>query len=238
MFQGFIGGMWMLLRKWDDIPEFMKNDEVKKYYDILIEKRFSLMLKRFFDIIMSLLLLIVLSPVFLILAIWIKADSKGTVFYRQERITQYGRTFRIFKFRTMVSNADKIGTLVTTQNDSRITRVGEKIRKCRLDEIPQLINILSGDMSFVGTRPEVEKYVDAYTDEMKATLLLPAGVTSLASLKYRDEDEIISQETDRGKTVDQAYIEDVLPEKMKFNLEYLNNFNILKDVNLCVRTVI
>ena len=196
------------------------------------------MLKRFFDIIMSLLLLIVLSPVFLILAIWIKADSKGTVFYRQERITQYGRTFRIFKFRTMVSNADKIGTLVTTQNDSRITRVGEKIRKCRLDEIPQLINILKGDMSFVGTRPEVQKYVDAYTDEMKATLLLPAGVTSLASLKYRDEDEIISQETDKGKTVDQAYIEDVLPEKMKFNLEYLNNFNILKDVNLCVKTVI
>lgn len=238
MFQGFIGGMWMLLRKWDDIPEFMRNDEVKKYYDILIKKRFSLMLKRFFDIIMSLLLLIVLSPVFLILAIWIKADSKGTVFYRQERITQYGRTFRIFKFRTMVSNADKIGTLVTTQNDSRITRVGEKIRKCRLDEIPQLINILKGDMSFVGTRPEVQKYVDAYTDEMKATLLLPAGVTSLASLKYRDEDEIISQETDRGKTIDQAYIEDVLPEKMKFNLEYLDNFNILKDVNLCVRTVI
>lgn len=228
----------MLLRKWDDIPEFMRNDEVKKYYDILIKKRFSLMLKRFFDIIMSLLLLIVLSPTFLILAIWIKADSKGTVFYRQERITQYGRTFRIFKFRTMVSNADKIGTLVTTQNDSRITRVGEKIRKCRLDEIPQLINILKGDMSFVGTRPEVQKYVDAYTDEMKATLLLPAGVTSLASLKYRDEDEIISQETDKGKTVDQAYIEDVLPEKMKFNLEYLNNFNILKDVNLCVRTVI
>lgn len=228
----------MLLRKWDDIPEFMRNDEVKKYYDILIEKRFSLMLKRFFDIIMSLLLLIVLSPVFLILAIWIKVDSQGTVFYRQERITQYGKTFRIFKFRTMVSNADKIGTLVTTQNDSRITRVGEKIRKCRLDEIPQLINILKGDMSFVGTRPEVQKYVDAYTDEMKATLLLPAGVTSLASLKYRDEDEIISQETDKGKTVDQAYIEDVLPEKMKFNLEYLNNFNILKDVNLCVRTVI
>ena len=228
----------MLLRKWDDIPEFMRNDEVKKYYDILIKKRFSLMLKRFFDIIMSLLLLIVLLPVFLILAIWIKADSKGTVFYRQERITQYGRTFRIFKFRTMVSNADKIGTLVTTQNDSRITRVGEKIRKCRLDEIPQLINILKGDMSFVGTRPEVQKYVDAYTDEMKATLLLPAGVTSLASLKYRDEDEIISQETDKGKTVDQAYIEDVLPEKMKFNLEYLDTFNILKDVNLCVKTVI
>lgn len=228
----------MLLRKWDDIPEFMRNDEVKKYYDILIEKRFSLMLKRFFDIIISLLLLIVLSPVFLILAIWIKVDSQGTVFYRQERITQYGRTFRIFKFRTMVSNADKIGTLVTTQNDSRITKVGEKIRKCRLDEIPQLINILIGDMSFVGTRPEVQKYVNAYTDEMLATLLLPAGVTSLASLKYRDEDEIISQETGKGKTVDQAYIENVLPKKMGFNLEYLNNFNILKDVKLCVKTII
>lgn len=227
----------MLLRKWDDIPEFMRNDEVKKYYDILIKKRFSLMLKRFFDIIMSLLLLIVLLPVFLILAIWIKTDSKGTVFYRQERITQYGRTFRIFKFRTMVSNADKIGTLVTTQNDSRITKVGEKIRKCRLDEIPQLINILIGDMSFVGTRPEVQKYVNAYTDEMLATLLLPAGVTSLASLKYRDEDEIINKETDKGKTVDQAYIENVLPEKMKFNLEYLDTFNILKDVNLCVKTI-
>lgn len=228
----------MLLKKWDEIPEFMRNDEVKRYYDILVKKRFSLVLKRFFDIVMSFVLLIILSPVFLTLAIWIKIDSQGTVFYRQERITQYGKTFRIFKFRTMVSNADKIGALVTTQNDSRITKVGEKIRKCRLDEIPQLINIFLGDMSFVGTRPEVQKYVDAYTDEMKATLLLPAGVTSLASLKYRDEDEIIKDKTDSGKTVDAAYIEDVLPEKMKYNLEYLNIFNILKDVKLCVRTVI
>lgn len=228
----------MYLKKWEDIPEFMRNDEVKRYYDILSKKRFSLILKRFFDIIMSFILLIILSPVFLILAIWIKVDSQGSVFYRQERITQYGKTFRIFKFRTMVSNADKIGTLVTTQNDSRITKVGEKIRKCRLDEIPQLINIFVGDMSFVGTRPEVQKYVDAYTDEMKATLLLPAGVTSLASIRYRDEDEIIKQETDRGKTVDQAYIEDVLPEKMKYNLEYIKSFTITKDVNLCVKTVI
>lgn len=228
----------MYLKKWEDIPEFMRNDEVKRYYDILSKKRFSLILKRFFDIIMSFILLIILSPVFLILAIWIKVDSQGSVFYRQERITQYGKTFRIFKFRTMVSNADKIGTLVTTQNDSRITKVGEKIRKCRLDEIPQLINIFVGDMSFVGTRPEVQKYVDAYTDEMKATLLLPAGVTSLASIRYRDEDEIIKQETDKGKTVDQAYIEDVLPEKMKYNLEYIKSFTVTKDVNLCVKTVI
>jgi len=238
MLQGKLEGMWMLLKRWEDIPEFMRNDEVKSYYDILSKKRFSLFLKRIFDIVMSFLLCILLSPVLLIVAIWIKFDSKGPVFYRQERITQYGKTFRIFKFRTMVVNADQIGSLVTTANDSRITKVGEKIRKCRLDEIPQVFNILIGDMSFVGTRPEVKKYVDAYTDEMKATLLLPAGVTSLASINYRDEDEIIKKGTDEGKTVDSTYIEDVLPEKMRFNLEYLNHFNIVKDVILCVKTVI
>ena len=146
----------MLLKKWEDIPEFMKNDEVKRYYDILKNKTISLILKRLFDIIMSLILIIILSPVLLILSIMIKLDSEGPVFYRQERVTQYGRIFRIFKFRTMVTNADKIGALVTTQNDSRITRIGNKIRKCRLDEIPQLFNILLGDMSFVGTRPEVQ----------------------------------------------------------------------------------
>jgi Sugar transferases involved in lipopolysaccharide synthesis len=228
----------MLLKKWADIPEFMKNDEVKRYYDMLSKKRCSLFVKRLFDIIMSFLLCILLSPVLLIIAIWIKIDSNGPIFYKQERITQYGRTFKIFKFRTMVVNADQIGALVTTQNDCRITRVGKKIRKCRLDEIPQVFNILLGDMSFVGTRPEVQKYVDVYTDEMKATLLLPAGVTSLASIHYKNEDEIIKQGTDNGKSVDQTYIENVLPEKMKFNLEYLNHFNIVKDVTLCMRTVI
>lgn len=228
----------MLLKKWDDIPEFMKNDEVRKYYDILHKKRIHLLLKRLFDMIMSFLLLVILSPVFLIISIWIKCDSEGPVFYRQERITQYGKVFRIFKFRTMITNADKLGALVTTQGDSRITRVGKKIRKCRLDEIPQLINILSGDMSFVGTRPEVSKYVDAYTDEMKATLLLPAGVTSMASLQFRDEDKIIEKWISKGKTIDQTYIEKVLPEKMKFNLEYLNHFNIVKDVDLCMKTII
>ena len=228
----------MLLKKWADSPEFMKNDEVKRYYDMLSKKRCSLFVKRLFDIIMSFLLCILLSPVLLIIAIWIKIDSNGPIFYRQERITQYGRTFKIFKFRTMVVNADQIGALVTTQNDCRITRVGKKIRKCRLDEIPQVFNILMGDMSFVGTRPEVQKYVDVYTDEMKATLLLPAGVTSLASIHYKNEDEIIKQGTDNGKSVDQTYIENVLPEKMKFNLEYLNHFNIVKDVTLCMRTVI
>lgn len=228
----------MLLKKWDDLPNYMKNNEVKKYYDILSKKKGQLVLKRLFDICLSLILIIILSPVILIISIWIKLDSKGPVFYRQERITQYGKVFRIFKFRTMVVDADKIGSLVTTSNDSRITKVGNKIRKCRLDEIPQLFNILTGDMSFVGTRPEVKKYVDQYTDEMYATLLLPAGVTSLASLKYRNEDEIIKLETHKGKTIDYVYTEDVLPKKMKYNLEYIDTFNILKDVTLCLKTII
>lgn len=226
------------MRKWNELPEFMKNEEVKKYYNILQKKKASLMLKRIFDIIVSILMIILLSPVLIAVSIWIKLDSKGPVFYRQERITQYGQVFRIFKFRTMVTGADKIGTLVTTKNDSRITRVGKKIRKCRLDEIPQLFNILLGDMSFVGTRPEVKKYVDAYTDEMMATLLLPAGVTSLASIQYRDEDEILAKYVDEEHSVDEVYVEKILPDKMKYNLKYLKSFSIVEDIVLCVKTVI
>ena len=226
------------MRKWNELPEFMKNEEVKTYYNILQKKKTSLMLKRVFDVIVSILMIILLSPILIAVSIWIKLDSKGPVFYRQERITQYGRVFRIYKFRTMVTGADKIGTLVTTKNDSRITRVGEKIRKCRLDEIPQLFNILLGDMSFVGTRPEVKKYVDAYTDEMMATLLLPAGVTSLASIQYRDEDEILAKYVDEEHSVDEVYIEKILPDKMKYNLKYLKSFSIVEDIVLCVKTVI
>ena len=226
------------MRKWNELPEFMKNEEVKTYYNILQKKKTSLMLKRVFDVIVSILMIILLSPILIAVSIWIKLDSKGPVFYRQERITQYGRVFRIFKFRTMVTGADKIGTLVTTKNDSSITRVGEKIRKCRLDEIPQLFNILFGDMSFVGTRPEVKKYVDVYTDEMMATLLLPAGVTSLASIQYRDEDEILAKYVDEEHSVDEVYVEKILPDKMKYNLKYLKSFSIVEDIVLCVKTVI
>ena len=228
----------MRLREWNELPEFMKNKEVKKYYNHLKKKKASLLLKRLFDVVMSTLMIIALSPVLAIIAVWIKMDSKGPVFYRQERITQYGKVFRIFKFRTMVTNADKIGTLVTTKNDSRITKVGEKIRKSRLDELPQLFNIWIGDMSFVGTRPEVKKYVDAYTEEMMATLLLPAGVTSLASINYRDEDEILDKYVNEEHSVDEVYIEKVLPGKMKYNLEYLKTFSIIEDIILCVKTVI
>lgn len=226
----------MLLKKWDDLPDCMKNNEVKKYYDILSKKKGQLVLKRLFDIFLSLILIIILSPVILIISIWIKLDSKGPVFYRQERITQYGKVFRIFKFRTMVVDADQIGSLVTTLNDSRITKVGNKIRKCRLDEVPQLFNILTGDMSFVGTRPEVKKYVDQYTDEMYATLLLPAGVTSLASIEFKDEDEIISKY--KNRTIDDVYVNEVLPLKMKYNLEAMTSFYFVKELGVMINTVV
>lgn len=223
----------MQFREWDDIPEFMKNEDVKKYYEILRKKRFSLKVKRFFDVTASFVLILLLSPVFLILSVWIKTDSKGPVYFKQERVTQYGRKFSIFKFRTMVVNADRAGSLVTVQNDSRITAVGRKIRKYRLDEIPQLFNILAGDMSFVGTRPEVRKYVEEYSDEMKATLLLPAGVTSEASIRYKDEDELLKDAGD----VDEVYIQKILPEKMRWNLRAIRRFSLPGELSTMVRTV-
>lgn len=227
----------MSLKKWENIPDDIKNEKTKKYYDILCSKKITLFIKRLLDIIISIILLIILFPFFLIIGIAIKIDSKGNIFYRQERVTQYGRTFKIFKFRTMVTNADKIGTLVTTKNDNRITKVGNVIRKCRIDELPQLINILIGDMTFVGTRPEVKKYVDEYTDEMKATLLMPAGVTSYASIKFKDEDEIINKYVELNENVDDIYINRVLPEKMKYNLEYIENFGIFQDTIICIQTI-
>ena len=228
----------MILKKYNDLPEQMKNEQVKKYYDILAKRKFSLAIKRIFDIVVSLIMLIIISPIILLLALLIKLDSKGPVFYRQERITTNGKVFRIFKFRTMIQDADKRGALVTVGNDSRITRMGKIIRKVRLDELPQLINVLKGEMSFVGTRPEVKKYVDMYTDEMKATLLMPAGITSVASIKYKDEDEILEKAVKEGKDTDEAYVEDVLPEKMKYNLEYINKFSFWYDIKVCIDTVI
>lgn len=228
----------MILKEFNELPEKIKNDYVLEYYNILKQKKLMLLLKRILDFMCALILLMVLSPVLIVLAILIKIDSKGPVFYRQERITKYGKTFKIFKFRTMIQDADKRGALITGKQDSRITKIGNKIRKCRLDELPQLINILKGEMSFVGTRPEVKKYVDMYTDEMKATLLMPAGVTSMASIKFKDEDEIISKEIKNGKTIDEAYMRDILPKKMKWNLEYIKKFSIWEDFKICIETVI
>lgn len=223
----------MILRSWDKLPEYMRNDKVKPYYELLKKRTGSLIMKRIFDIVMSLLLLMILSPVFLVVSIWIKLDSKGPVFFRQVRVTTYGKQFLIFKFRTMCENAEKKGSLVTVGNDSRITKVGEKIRHCRLDEIPQLLNVLAGDMTFVGTRPEVVKYVNAYSDEMYATLLLPAGITSVASIQYKDEDEILSKAEDP----DDAYIHEVLPDKMKYNLASIENFSFWNEIKTMANTL-
>ena len=223
----------MILKKWEDLPDLLRTDAVRPYYDALAKRQGSLLLKRIFDVTVSALMLVVLCPVFLVLAAAIKLDSPGPVFYRQVRVTQYGKKFRIFKFRSMVSDADKRGTLVTVSGDSRITRVGKFIRKCRLDELCQLIDVFRGTMTFVGTRPEVPKYVDAYTPEMLATLLLPAGVTSRASILYKDEAELLDQAQD----VDAVYIHEVLPGKMKYNLEELKEFGFLSDIKTMFRTV-
>lgn len=227
----------MILKKYEDLPENMKNNEVKEYYEILKHKKFSLIIKRIFDFFAALILLIILSPIMLVLALLIKLESKGPVFYRQERITKYGKKFRIFKFRTMVQDADKKGALVTMGQDPRITKVGNKIRKCRLDELPQLLNVIKGEMSFVGTRPEVEKYVKEYSNEMKATLLMPAGISSRASIEYKDEDEIISKYLSKGEKIDDIYVKRILPEKMKWNLGYIKKFNIWEDIKICFKTV-
>lgn len=223
--------------RWNELPPEMRSREVRPYYEYLKKKKTSLTIKRGFDVIMSSILLIVLMPVLIGISIWIKLDSKGPVFYRQNRVTTNNRDFRIFKFRTMVQNADQIGSSVTVEHDSRITKVGEKLRKLRIDELPQLINILKGEMSFVGTRPEVREYVDQYTPEMYATLLLPAGVTSLTSLKYRNEDEVISKYVKRGYTAGEAYQKFILPQKMKYNLKYLKKFSCLSDIYCILMTV-
>lgn len=223
-----------MLRSWQDLPEAMKNEEVYKYYTVLRKKKYSLFFKRIFDIIIALLMLITLSPLFIVLAIAIKVESKGAIFYRQTRITQYGKTFKIFKFRTMAENADQAGKLITTAKDSRITRVGRIIRRLRLDETSQLFDVLRGSMTFVGTRPEVPLYVRAYDKKMLATLLLPAGITSLASIYYKDEAKLLEDADDIEKT----YIEEVLPGKMYYNLKAIEEFSFWGDIKIMFMTVL
>ena len=223
----------MILRKWNDLPEEMQIPEVKEYYDILQKRKLSLVMKRLFDITVSFLMLLFLSPVFLILAIAIKLDSEGPVFYRQTRVTRYGEKFRIFKFRSMVTDADK-GSLLTVGGDSRITKTGKIIRKYKLDELSQLIDVLRGKMTFVGTRPEVPKYVEKYTPEMMATLLLPAGITSEASVYYKDENELL----DAAEDVEKTYLEVVLPDKMKYNLAAIRSFSFIDDIKVMILTVL
>ena len=220
----------MVLCRWEDLPENMRCQAVRPYYEALAARQGMLLLKFIFDRIMALLLLVLLSPVFLLVAAWIRLDSPGEIFFRQERVTRYGRRFRIYKFRTMVKNAERLGTQVTM----RVTNVGRKIRACRLDEIPQLINILKGEMSFVGTRPEVPRYVAHYTDEMLATLLLPAGVTSQASIHYKDEEKLLTE----SDNADRTYVETVLPGKMAYNLREMREFSFVKELGTMVETVV
>lgn len=222
-----------MLRKWEELPAFMQCDEVRPYWESLNQKRGQLLIKRIFDIFAALLLLIIVAIPMIILAIWIKADSKGPVFYRQERVTTYGKHFRIHKFRTMVSNAEQIGTAVTVGNDSRITKVGSKLRGCRLDELPQLLDVLAGTMSFVGTRPEAVKYVEKYEPEYNATLLLPAGITSECSIRYKEEDKLLNAADD----VDTVYVQKVLPDKMKWNLNSIMGFGLKNELMTMLRTI-
>lgn len=223
-----------MLKKWETLPEYMQNDEVRFYYDSLQKKKVSMFLKRVMDLVGGLILLILLAIPMIVISIMIKLDSEGPVFYRQERITTYGKHFKIHKFRTMVSNADKIGSTVTVGNDSRITKVGAKLRGCRLDELPQVLDLISGNMSFVGTRPEAVKYVEQYKPEYMATLLLPAGIMSEASIRYKDEAELL----DAASDVDKTYIEEVLPGKMKYNLDSIKNFSFFGDIATMFRTVL
>ena len=222
-----------MLKKWEDLPAEMRCPAVREYYDILMTRRGSIFAKRLFDIVVGLVVFLILCIPMLIIAIMIKLDSEGPVFYRQERVTTNGKHFRIHKFRTMVANADKIGTAVTVGGDARITKVGAKLRDHRLDEFPQVFDVLSGNMSFVGTRPEAVKYVEKYTDEMKATLLLPAGITSEASIRYKDEAQLL----DAATNVDDVYMNEVLPQKMKYNLESIRNFSFWGDIATMFRTV-
>lgn len=224
----------MKLRKWEELPEKMRTREVRRYYNIIVRHSGWFKVKRVMDICVSLVLLAVLLIPMGIIALMIKTDSQGPVFFRQERVTQYGKIFKIYKFRTMVDNASQLGSQVTVNNDSRITRVGKLLRKYRLDEFPQLFNILAGDMTLVGTRPEVVKYVKEYSGEMYATLLLPAGLTSRTSIAYKDEDKLLKD----AKDADKVYVNEILPVKMKYNLESLRRFGVREDMTVMWNTFV
>lgn len=222
------------MKEWNELPKAMRNEKVKYYYDILQKHQKELKIKRAFDIICAAIMIVILSPILIALSIMIKLDSKGPVLFKQVRVTTYGRKFKIWKFRTMVDHADKLGTQVTTKGDERITRMGHLLRKVRLDELPQLFNVLKGDMTFVGTRPEVPKYVAHYTEEMMATFLLPAGVTSRTSIEYKDEEKLL----ENAENADEVYINEVLPAKMVYNLREIEKFSFLRDICTMVKTLV
>lgn len=223
----------MILKKWEDLPEYMQTPEVRPYYDLLKKRQLSLLNKRIFDYAAAVVLLAVLAVPMSAIAVWIKLDSPGPVFFRQERVTTYGKHFMIHKFRSMVENADQLGAAVTSGDDERVTAVGSKLRHLRLDELPQLFDVLQGNMSFVGTRPEAVEYVEQYAPEYYATLLMPAGITSEASIRYKDEEKLLSASED----VNDTYLKQILPKKMEWNLESIKQFSSWKDLMTMFRTV-
>lgn len=224
------------MRAFEKLPAQFQNDSVKAYYDILSKRQGSIILKRVFDIIVSLILLVFLIIPIAVISILIKVNSPGPVLFKQKRVTTYGRIFKIYKFRTMVVNAESLGSKVTTKDDARVTSIGKTLRKFRLDELPQIFNVIGGSMSFVGTRPEVQKYVDLYEDEYYATLLLPAGITSLTSIKFKDEENLLSAIVDTEK-IDETYVKTILPQKMEYNLQYTKEFGFLSDIKIMFKTV-
>jgi len=192
------------------------------------------MLIRLLDIVLSLLGLIFLLPIFLILAVWIKFDSQGSIFFRQIRVGKDGRDFRIYKFRTMIVNAEKMGIITIGERDPRITNSGYFLRKYKLDELPQLINVLKGEMSFVGPRPEVRKYVEMYNQEQLKILTVKPGITDYASIEYINEDEILGKSLDPERT----YIEEIMPQKIKYNMKYINNKTVIEYFKIIFLTII
>lgn len=222
-----------MLLPYDKLPDNMKNDKVKPYYELLSKKKKSLYLKRTTDLFIGIILLIILFIPMVVIAVAVKLTSKGHILFKQQRVTTYGKKFNILKFRTMVEGADKLGALVTSKGDNRVTKIGRVLRKYRLDELPQIFHVLTGKMSIVGTRPEVPKYVEKYTDEMYATLLMPAGITSLASIKFKDEEKLLED----SSNVDNDYVEKILPQKMRYNLKYIHRFGFRRDIHLMLKTI-
>lgn len=189
-------------------------------------------MKRIFDILMSSLGLILLSPLFILLSIWVKLDSSGPVFYRQVRVGRCGKDFNLLKFRSMLTDSDKKGLITIGDRDPRITRSGYFIRKYKLDELPQLINVFKGDMSLVGPRPEVRKYVDLYNPEQKEVLKVRPGITDRASVKYRNESDLLA----RAENPEEYYIHVIMPDKIRMNLEYIKSSNLLSDLKIIFQT--
>lgn len=195
---------------------------------------FNKVVKRIFDLICSTLGLIVLSPVLIVIAIKIKLGSDGPVFFKQIRVGENNKEFEILKFRTMIVDAEKLGRQITVGNDSRITKIGGFLRKYKLDELPQLINVFKGDMSLVGPRPEVPRYVKLYNEEQKKVLEVKPGITDLASIRYRDENELLG----KAENPDEFYINTIMPDKLALNLEYIDKNNVFIDIYIILKTII